>query len=65
MFEDPWDAQHITCWNFLPSLLRHVGVAPLIAVDILYVVWAVVAATAIVVGFRLATRVLQPDVDGV
>ncbi len=57
MFEDPWDAQHITCWNFLPSLLRHVGVAPLWAVDVLYVVWAVVAIAAIVVGIRLIREI--------
>ena len=28
MTEDPWDYVHITCWNFLPFLLRRVGVAP-------------------------------------
>ena len=53
MFEDPWDAQHITCWNFLPSLLRHMGVAPLWAVDVLYGVWAVVAIAAVFTAARL------------
>ena len=28
MVEDPWDYVHITTWNFLPFLLRRVGVAP-------------------------------------
>jgi hypothetical protein len=28
MTEDPWDNVHITTWNFLPFLLRRVGVAP-------------------------------------
>jgi hypothetical protein len=53
MFEDPWDARHITCWNFLPSLLRHVGVAPLWAVDVLYLVWIGVALAMIVTGVEL------------
>ena len=53
MFEDPWDAQHITTWNFLPSLLRHMGVAPLWAVDVLYVVWGLVAIAAVVTAVRL------------
>jgi hypothetical protein len=43
MFDDPWDAAHITTWNFLPSLLRHIGAAPLWVVHILYGVWFVVA----------------------
>ena len=54
MFQDPWDAQHITCWNFLPSLLRHIGVAPLSTVYILYGVWAVILIASVVVGWRLA-----------
>jgi hypothetical protein len=53
MFQDPWDAQHITTWYFLPSLLRHCGVAPLWAVDVLYGVWAVVAAALVFIGIRL------------
>jgi hypothetical protein len=28
MHRDPWDYQHITCWNFLPFLLERVGEAP-------------------------------------
>ena len=28
MTEDPWDYVHITTWNFLPFVLRRVGVAP-------------------------------------
>jgi hypothetical protein len=58
MFQDPWDAQHITTWYFLPSLLRHCGVAPLWAVDVLYGVWIVVAIALIFVGVRLARRLV-------
>lgn len=53
MFQDPWDAVHITAWNFLPSLLRHVGVAPLWAVDVLYCVWAAVALMLILTSIKL------------
>jgi hypothetical protein len=53
MFEDPWDAAHITSWNFLPSLLRHIGVAPLWAVHFLYGVWLAVALALIVTSTRL------------
>jgi hypothetical protein len=28
MTQDPWDYVHITTWNFLPFLLKRVGVAP-------------------------------------
>jgi hypothetical protein len=60
MFQDPWDAVHITAWNFLPSLLRHVGVAPLWAVDVLYGVWCVVAVALVLASIRLY-RVLSTE----
>ena len=60
MFADPWDAVHITAWNFLPSLLRHVGAAPLWAVDVLYAVWAVVALTLVFAAVRLYRVVFDP-----
>jgi hypothetical protein len=41
MTQDPWDYVHITCWNFLPFLLRRVGTAPTWVVDSLMAVWAV------------------------
>jgi hypothetical protein len=60
MFADPWDAVHITAWNFLPSLLRHVGVAPLWAVDVLYALWAVVALVLVFAAARLYRVVFDP-----
>jgi hypothetical protein len=60
MFADPWDAAHITAWNFLPSLLRHMGVAPLWAVDVLYAVWAVVALALVFAAARLYRVVFDP-----
>ena len=53
MFADPWDAAHITTWNFLPSLLRHIGVAPLWVVHVLYGVWLVVALALVFATARL------------
>jgi hypothetical protein len=47
MTQDPWDYVHITCWNFLPFLLRRVGAAPDWVVKMAYAVWfAGVAALA-------------------
>ncbi len=39
MAEDPWDYVHITCWNFLPFLLRRVGEAPAWVVRVAFAVW--------------------------
>ena len=39
MTEDPWDYAHITEWNFLPFVLRRVGVAPMWVVHVAFVVW--------------------------
>ncbi|HEY3990084.1 MAG TPA: hypothetical protein VGM02_12355 [Acidobacteriaceae bacterium] len=60
MFQDSWDAMHITTWNFLPSLLRHVGQAPLWAVRVLYGVWAA-AGLALVLSFLKLIRVCNAD----
>jgi hypothetical protein len=53
MFADPWDAVHITTWNFLPSLLRHIGAAPLWVVHVLYGVWFAVALALVFISARL------------
>jgi hypothetical protein len=46
MLTDPWDYVHITTWNFLPFVLRRVGVAPLWLVRVAFAVWgAGLAAT--------------------
>ena len=47
MTQDSWDYVHITCWNFLPFLLRRVGAAPEWVVRIAFAVWyAGIAALA-------------------
>jgi len=39
MTQDPWDYVHITCWNFLPFLLRRVGEAPAWVVRAAFAIW--------------------------
>jgi hypothetical protein len=39
MNEDAWDYVHIDTWNFLPFLLKRVGVAPVWAVNVAFAVW--------------------------
>ncbi len=41
MTQDPWDYVHITCWNFLPFVLRRVGAAPAWVLRSLMAVWVV------------------------
>jgi len=56
MTYDPWDYVHITTWNFLPFLLRRVGVAPRWVVDVAFAVWgSAIAALAWTLG-RLKTE---------
>jgi hypothetical protein len=56
--QDQWDALHLTTWNFLPSLLRHIGDAPLWTVHILYGVWFAVALTLVFTATQLV-RILS------
>jgi len=39
MTYDQWDYQHITCWNFLPFVLRRIGSAPRWAVSLVFAAW--------------------------
>jgi hypothetical protein len=50
---DSFDALHIRTWNFMPSLMRHVGVAPLWVVRVLDVMWVVMAAALVCVVVRM------------
>jgi hypothetical protein len=36
---DQWDYQHLTCWNFLPFVLRRVGAVPGWVVDLALAAW--------------------------
>ncbi|MGB8115059.1 MAG: hypothetical protein WCF22_14860, partial [Candidatus Sulfotelmatobacter sp.] len=60
MTQDAWDYVHITTWNFLPFLLRRVGVAPGWVVDLAFVVWGTaLAGLAWVLG--ILRRVLRAN----
>ena len=54
MTQDPWDYVHVTSWNFLPFLLRRVGVAPSWVVNTAFVVWgsSIVGLCAVVYRLR-------------
>jgi hypothetical protein len=58
---DSFDAFHVRTWNFMPSLMRHVGVAPLWVVRMLDVVWLGMAVALVVVVVRMA-RLLRREV---
>jgi len=60
IYQDPWDAAHLTTWNFLPSLLNHIGVAPPWAVHVLDGVWVVAALALVFVSTRLVRILLRP-----
>ncbi len=62
MTYDPWDYVHITTWNFLPFLLRRVGVAPAWVVNVAFAVWgAAIAALAAVLWRLRAVLHLRTD----
>jgi hypothetical protein len=59
MAADPWDYVHITCWNFLPFLLRRVGVAPAWAVNVAFAVWGTGLAALAWIALRLRMVLAQ------
>jgi hypothetical protein len=63
LHEDPWDYVHMTTWNFLPFLLKRVGVAPAWAVRVVFAIWfiALAALTAASVRLRTLTRTTTAD----
>jgi hypothetical protein len=60
LYQDPWDAAHLTTWNFLPSLLHQVGAAPLWAVHIVDCVWFAVALVLVVTSAKLVRALCRP-----
>ncbi len=63
MNQDPWDAAHLGAWNFLPSLLRHIGVAPMWVVYVMDCVWFAVALVLVVALARLVRILLRQPAD--
>lgn len=64
--EDPWDYVHMTTWNFLPFLLKRVGVAPDSAVRIAFAFWyaGLAALAATLARLRAVTRPLPAQQTG-
>jgi len=62
MTTDPWDYVHITTWNFLPFVLRRVGVAHGWVVRLVFVLWwtALAALAWTLWRLRNALRVSSP-----
>ena len=54
MTQDPWDYVHITVWNFLPFVLRRVGVAPPWVANMALAIW--LAGTAALTATLLRLR---------
>jgi hypothetical protein len=63
--EDPWDYVHMTTWNFLPFLLKRVGVAPAWAVRVVFVVWYAALAVLAAALLRLLTIMQAAAADKV
>jgi hypothetical protein len=61
MTQDPWDYVHITTWNFLPFLLRRVGVAPGWVVNWALAIWlaGVTALGAVLLRLRSSLRIVS------
>jgi hypothetical protein len=62
--QDPWDLTHITTWNLLPSMLRHVGAAPVWAVYTLECIWAALLAALVIVLVRFVKDLRRTFVFG-
>jgi hypothetical protein len=62
MTYDPWDYVHITCWNFIPFLLRRVGAAPAWVVRTLLALWTatLIALIAALLQLRRVLRIVRP-----
>jgi len=58
---DSFDALHVRTWNFMPALMRHVGVAPKWVVQLLDAVWVVVAVVLVFVIVRMVRLLRRPD----
>jgi hypothetical protein len=63
MKEDPWDYVHITTWNFLPFLLRRVGVAPAWVVKTAFAFWSLSLAALAAVLWRLRSTLHRQQVS--
>jgi hypothetical protein len=54
---DKWDYEHLSCWNFLPFVLRRMGAAPKWLVDMIFAIWSLAIGLLIVVLGVIGRRV--------
>lgn len=61
MTQDPWDYVHVTTWNFLPFLLRRVGVAPAWVVNAALALWiaGIAALGAVLLRLRRSLETIE------
>jgi hypothetical protein len=64
IYQDPWDAAHLTTLNFLPLLLDHIGAAPLWTVRTLFGVWFGLAVALVFLSVRLVNILFDPATSG-
>jgi hypothetical protein len=66
MPQDPWDYVHITTWNFLPFLLKRVGVAPQWVYKLVLSAWLVMICllAATLWRLRVVLGFTEPDTVG-
>lgn len=57
MAYDQWDYQHLTCWNFLPFVLRRLGVVPRWVVDLAFAIWGLTVGSLIAALCALGRKV--------
>jgi hypothetical protein len=61
MTQDPWDYVHLTTWNFLPFLLRRVGIAPRFVVYMAFSIWIASILALAGIMWRLRRVALEAD----
>jgi hypothetical protein len=59
MTQDPWDYVHLTCWNFIPFVLRRVGEAPAWVVRIFLAIWCTALAALAATLLRIRQIAMQ------
>ena len=59
MTTDPWDYVHITTWNFLPFMLRRIGVVNAWVVRVVFIFWWVSVGTLLWTLWRLCKTLVS------
>jgi hypothetical protein len=60
---DQWDFQHITCWNFLPFVLKRIRSASRLAMDVAFAAWYAALAGLLFSILRLRSSYNPPPFE--